>query len=144
MVNFINKYTLAVVILAIVALMVQGDLISRSLPIIIAQIAALALAVSARAAFRSQRFGLTAAPKEGALIQRGPYRVIRHPMYTAALILIWASILGHLSWLNAAIGVVVTMFALLRVSTEEKLLRGHYSDYAEYSSRTKRMIPFIY
>ena len=142
--TFIKKYTLLVIILAILALLLQGHLFSASVPVIVGQAIAVILAVSARAAFKKQQFRLTAEPGNGALVGRGPYRFIRHPMYAAAQLFVWVSILGHWSILNAVIGLVVTAFVLLRISAEEKLLRERYPDYAEYALRTKSIIPFIY
>ena len=78
------------------------------------------------------------------LIRRGPYRFIRHPMYSAALLLIWASIAGHLSLLTIGIGVVVTAVAVARVSAEERLLRAQYPDYPGYAQTTKALIPFVF
>ena len=142
--EFIRKYTLLVVVLAIIALLVQGDLLSSSALIIGGQALAILIAISARVAFRKQQLKLIADPGKGALIMRGPYRFIRHPMYAAALLFLWVSICGHWSIFNAAIGVVVTTFAIVRISVEERLLRIHYAEYGEYELRTKKILPFIY
>ncbi len=141
---FIRRYTLIVVILALLGLLIQGDLFSRSIPIIVGQLLALALVVSARLAFGGQQLRVTADPGSGTLITRGPYRLIRHPMYAAALLLIWVSIAGHWSIVNLGIGAVVSVFAISRIAIEERLLLEHFPDYSDYRSRTKRIIPFVY
>ena len=140
----IARYTLLVVLLAILALIIEGDLFIVSPIVIAGQVAAIVLLVTARTAFRKQKFNFTADPGEGPVVRRGPYRLLRHPMYSGALLFVWTSILGHWSILNGAIGAVVLVFALLRISVEEQLLREHYPDYAEYALRTKRIVPFIY
>lgn len=141
---FILRFTLVIVVLALLTLIVRGDFISSSPLVIIGQACAVILMVSARLAFRNQQFRLDGAPGSGALIRRGPYRWIRHPMYTGALVLIWVSILGHWSPVNGAIGAVVLVFAVLRIEAEERVLRSHYPEFADYAKKAKRMIPFVY
>jgi protein-S-isoprenylcysteine O-methyltransferase Ste14 len=41
------------------------------------------------------------------------------------------------------IGLIVTGVIAVRIVTEEQFLRARYPDYAEYSHKTKRIIPFI-
>ena len=73
----------------------------------------------------------------------GPYQFIRHPMYAAALLLIWSSILGHLSIFTAIVGLIVTFEVSIRIMVEEEFLHARFPDYAEYSRKTKRIIPFV-
>ncbi len=142
--TFILKFALGFVILTILALLIQGDLLSVSPLVIAGQAAAIVLTLSARATFRKQEFKVIAEPGSGPLIRRGPYRFLRHPMYAGALLFIWASILGHWSLFNFAIGIIVLVVVFWRISLEEQLLRTRYADYAAYAGRTKRIVPFIY
>lgn len=64
-------------------------------------------------------------------------------MYTSAWLLIWSSIAGHFSFRTMLIGLLVTGVVAIRCMTEEQLLRARYPDYAEYSRKTKRIIPFV-
>ena len=77
------------------------------------------------------------------MLSRGPYQFIRHPMYAAALLLIWSGILGHVSPINLIIGVIITGVVAIRIAVEEQDLRTCYPDYAEYSRITKRIIPLM-
>lgn len=141
---FVRKYALAVLLLAILFLLVRGDLLSASLPVLVGQLAALLLAGVSRAAFRQQQFRISADPGSGRLIQHGPYTFIRHPMYAAALLFLWSTIAGHWSWINGGIGLLVTATILLRIAAEETLLRANYPEYETYARRTRRLIPFLY
>ena len=142
--SFVTKYALVVVIAAILVLLLKGDLFSSSPYIIIGQILAIALLLSARAAFRGSELRTSANPGSGQLIRKGPYRFIRHPMYAGALLLIVVSVAGHPSLLNAAIAVIVVCLAFYRISIEERLLLSRYPDYHSYAEETKKVIPFIY
>jgi protein-S-isoprenylcysteine O-methyltransferase Ste14 len=135
---------LLVVIAAIVLLGVTGNLFS-SLPLVIAvQVAAVVLNVWARISFQRGTFRVTAAPGAASIITRGPYRLIRHPMYSAALVFIWAGVASHLSVLTISVGVVVTAVVIVRVIVEERLLRAKYPEYPDYSRSTKALIPFVF
>ncbi|MFH2054516.1 MAG: isoprenylcysteine carboxylmethyltransferase family protein [bacterium] len=142
--TIVKKFAVVVVILGLLFLVIRGDFLSPSPFVIGGQLLALAILVSARVAFGRQDFRIGADPGSGQLISDGPYRFIRHPMYAGALLLIWASIAGHWSLVNAVDGVIVSAVALYRVVLEEEALKEHYSDYAEYSLHTRRLIPFLF
>jgi protein-S-isoprenylcysteine O-methyltransferase len=80
------------------------------------------------------------------VIDTGPYSVVRHPGYSASL-LVWigyASALG--SWIATllSIGVLGAVY-VWRIDAEEALLRTSFGEqYATYEQRTKRLVPFIY
>lgn len=81
---------------------------------------------------------------DGRLVQLGPYRWVRHPMYGAVLLLA----AGAAVWLANAIGAGLWM-ALLAVliakaSLEEQWLMEHYPQYADYRLRTWRLLPWVY
>lgn len=76
-------------------------------------------------------------------MSNGPYRFIRHPMYAASLLLIWSSVLGHLSTVTMIVGLIVTLNIFYRISVEEQHLREHFPGYAEYARKTKRILPYL-
>jgi protein-S-isoprenylcysteine O-methyltransferase Ste14 len=141
--KLISKFALLIVILAILYLLISGNLFSRSPLIIAGQLLALALGIWARRSFQGGQFSIHAEPAGGSLLLTGPYQFIRHPMYTFALLLVWVSILGHLSLITVVVGLIVTGVIAIRIVTEEQFLQARYPDYAEYSGQTKRIIPFI-
>jgi len=141
--KLISSFALLILIIAILYLLISGSLLSPSPFIIAGQLLAIALGIWARRSFLGGRFSIHAEPVERPLLSIGPYRFIRHPMYTAALLLLWSSIPGHFSLINAVIGLIVTVNIAVRIVTEERLLRARYPDYAEYAHKTRRIIPFI-
>ncbi len=140
--EFISRLTLAIVIAAAVYLLIMRDLFTVSLFLIV-QIAALAVMIWARRSFDQDQFSVGAEPKGNDMFASGPYRYIRHPMYAGALAIIWSGILGHITPLNLAIGLLATIAVAARVIVEEKYLRSRYPEYAAYTLKTKRLIPFI-
>jgi protein-S-isoprenylcysteine O-methyltransferase Ste14 len=76
------------------------------------------------------------------LVTSGPYRWMRHPMYTAALVLVIATTFLTASAIVGIGGVV--MFALLaaRSRIEERRLVEKFGDaYRDYQKRTGRFLP---
>ncbi len=84
-------------------------------------------------------------PKAGAtLVERGPYRVVRHPMYTGAILIAfgWAlAVAGTLSPLYAA---MIVGFLAIKTAREERWLREEVAGYADYERRVCRLIPYLY
>lgn len=78
------------------------------------------------------------------LISRGPYRLIRHPSYTGALITFVASCVLLRSWVVATLAVFALTAAFLRrIRCEEALLLRTVPGYDAYVSRTGRLLPRI-
>ena len=142
--RFVFSYAGPFMVLLLVVLGITGNLFSSNPLVIAGQLLGLALIIYARIAFGRQRFNISATPAEGPLLRRGPYRVIRHPMYTGASLLLIVSIIGHLSLFTAAIGILVLIIIPWRINLEESQLNATYPDYAEYALRTKKLIPFVY
>jgi protein-S-isoprenylcysteine O-methyltransferase Ste14 len=80
------------------------------------------------------------------LYQGGLYRFMRHPSYTGMLIIFFAIGLSQRNWYSFAIMMIFPTIALLyRIHVEEAALNQAFGDaYAQYSQRTKRLIPGIY
>lgn len=139
----IANFALPILILAILYLMITGNFFSSSPFVIAAQVLAVALMIWSRRSFKSGQFSINAEPKEGSLMSNGPYRFIRHPMFAASLLLIWSSVLGHLSTVTMIVGLIVTLNIFYRISVEEQHLREHFPGYAEYARKTKRILPYL-
>ena len=75
---------------------------------------------------------------------RGPYRYVRHPIYTALCLFTGAGAAAHLTWKSALAFGVIFGFALVRIFCEETLISLKYPEYREYAARTWRMIPGIF
>jgi protein-S-isoprenylcysteine O-methyltransferase Ste14 len=139
----ITRYALLFVIGAVVLLAATGDLFSASAIVIAAQLLAVGIMMWARRSFPTKTFRVDATPSAQTVIRRGPYRLIRHPMYSAALLFIWAAVLSHLSLWTVTIGAFVTIIAALRVIFEERFLRARYPEYAAYAQVTKAIVPYV-
>jgi protein-S-isoprenylcysteine O-methyltransferase Ste14 len=80
------------------------------------------------------------------VITHGPYKYIRHPSYSGALVATVGVGLGTGNWL-ALLAMLLCIFVGLRyrISVEEKVLQKELGkDYQDYMQRTKKLIPFLY
>jgi len=78
------------------------------------------------------------------LIQSGPYRLIRHPSYTGALLTFLASICLLRSWVAATLSAIALPFAFWRrIRHEERLLRETFPEHEQYARRTGALAPRI-
>ena len=80
------------------------------------------------------------------VIDTGPYRRIRHPAYTGALLVFVGLGLCGGNALSLAVLVAPIAWAFMRrIAIEEAALNATLgSRYADYAARTKRLIPFVY
>jgi protein-S-isoprenylcysteine O-methyltransferase Ste14 len=77
------------------------------------------------------------------LIRRGPYRIVRHPIYTGMFGMLIVSSLAHGHWLGLVIAsIVYYLGTMMRIRSEEKLLREQFgSEYDQYAREVPAFIP---
>ena len=79
------------------------------------------------------------------VVSRGPYRFIRHPSYTGALITFVASCVLLRSWVVALLAAFTLVLAVRRrIRYEEALLVKTLPGYQAYISRTDKLLPGIF
>ena len=120
-----------------------GALFSRSPIVIACQVVAVALMAWARVTFGRRSFHAAASPTSGGIVRSGPYRYLRHPIYTAALLFVWPGALLQHSPRALAFAALLLAGAVTRMMCEEQLLVRQYPEYADYARVTRRVIPFV-
>jgi len=80
------------------------------------------------------------------IIETGPYKIVRHPMYTGGLIFILFTPLALGSyWALIPISISTFPPLIFRIVKEEKLLTENLPGYSDYCKKTKyRLIPFLW
>jgi protein-S-isoprenylcysteine O-methyltransferase Ste14 len=136
------QFSLLLVLLALaVASALGGNIPFISLLLVATS---LALAIWTLMHNRPGNFNIRPTPKTlGALVTTGPYRWIRHPMYTSVLLGAAAPALmseppaGWLVW--SALAMVLLVKSIL----EERWMREQHLDYDAYRVETNRFIPWV-
>jgi len=104
-----------------------------------------ALAMWAMAIMNLGNFNIVPYPvKTGIMITRGPYKVIRHPMYTSIFIFASALLIGQFDYIKLIISLTLVAGLVVKMLFEEDLLCNHYPGYKDYMMKTKRVIPFVW
>ncbi len=80
--------------------------------------------------------------EEHTLISSGPYRWVRHPMYTTILLQALAFFLLSANWVIGLTGLGTSILGVARVGEEEALMTEEFGDqYQAYMERTGRFLP---
>ncbi len=87
---------------------------------------------------------LVAPCEPAALVERGPYRLLRHPMYLAELALAFGAPLLLGARLTLLVSLLFAVLVIRRIGVEEKLLGARLADYGSYAARTYRLVPYVY
>ena len=95
----------------------------------------------------ANRFAATVVQVEAGqtVADRGPYRLLRHPMYSVSLLLwLWMPLaLG--SFVALPVAALLIPILVLRLLNEEKILRRDLPGYSEYCQHTRyRLVPSVW
>jgi protein-S-isoprenylcysteine O-methyltransferase Ste14 len=80
------------------------------------------------------------------VVDRGPYALVRHPGYSAGILIVLASGIALGSWLASAFLVAAVLpFLLFRVIKEDRVLQNQLNGYADYARRVRwRLVPGLW
>ena len=83
-------------------------------------------------------------PEARRLVTRGPYALIRHPLYLGEIVAVAGVALQYLSaWALLLLG-LVWAFQFQRMKYEELVLFQSFPEYGDYMTRTARLVPGVY
>jgi protein-S-isoprenylcysteine O-methyltransferase Ste14 len=102
------------------------------------------LAIWARVTLGRNWSGVITLKEDHELIERGPYRIVRHPIYTGILAMFSGTAIA-LGYVGAFLGLLLLFLSFwLKLQREEDLMLKHFpAQYAAYQCRVKRLIPFL-
>lgn len=83
-------------------------------------------------------------PRVRTLVQHGPYRLIRNPLYVGEMVTLAGAVCFSPTLLKAAILVALGAIQAYRAIQEELLLEENLPEYAAYKLRTKRFVPGLF
>ncbi len=79
------------------------------------------------------------------VISSGPYALVRHPMYSAGLLMLTGVPLSLGSWWALLAMAVIVPAVILRLLDEERFLAKHLAGYVDYQNRVRyRLLPPIW
>jgi protein-S-isoprenylcysteine O-methyltransferase Ste14 len=90
------------------------------------------------------RRSLSVIPEARRLVTKGPYRLVRHPLYLFEILAGLALLLGTPGSVATASFVVFVALQVTRSRFEERLLAATFPDYSGYARSTDRLVPFVW
>lgn len=79
------------------------------------------------------------------VVQDGPYRFVRHPLYASRIVLIFAAALTLGSWIALVPALVNALLLVVRTSLEDRLLTMELPGYRTYATRVPaRLVPGLW
>ena len=94
---------------------------------------------------RNYQLGGSAPRSDDKMVMDGPYRSVRHPMYTAALSISLGLACLIQSWAFFSVFCIYLVLILPLIPVEEEGLRKAYGEqYVVYQQEVKKLVPFVY
>lgn len=83
-------------------------------------------------------------PEARGLVTRGPYGLVRHPLYVGEIVATLGQVMIAASPALLALFAVFVSLQAWRAAYEEKALREVFPEYADYLARTAKFVPRVY
>jgi protein-S-isoprenylcysteine O-methyltransferase Ste14 len=120
--------------------MIDGGVASKEATVIGIGLVALGSALSAYVLYWLGRsFSIMAEARK--LVDRGPYAIVRHPLYVTEAIAVLGVVVLHWSLIAVLAFFIHSGLQLRRMWNEEKVLRAAFPEYAAYAERTPQWFP---
>ncbi len=79
------------------------------------------------------------------VVTTGPYALVRHPMYTVVIVLLFALPVALGSRYTLILAVFLTLLLIIRTYLEDRTLHQKLAGYSEYAKQTRyRLIPRVW
>jgi len=144
--QFVRSYVLVgVQFICVGAILVSGPWVAGNGWFFALELSGILLLVWAIFTMRITKVNVFPDVKAGSrLVTNGPYQWIRHPMYTALLMIMLALVCESFSYWRGFWWSVLCADLVAKLSYEEKLLGEVFDDYEAYRLRTWRLVPWMF
>jgi protein-S-isoprenylcysteine O-methyltransferase Ste14 len=84
--------------------------------------------------------------KDQKVVKEGPYKLIRHPSYSGAILICLGYGIAFQNWLSLMVLIVIPLIAIIyRIPYEEAAMINELGEeYIDYQKKTKKLIPYIW
>lgn len=131
-------------LLAVLGWRAWVSLSSRELAVAPLLAASAWVALWALTANRPGNFNIRPTPRSGGtLVTTGPYRWVRHPMYTSVLLAAAAAATQSHQSIDGLLWLALLAVLLAKAAIEERALMRRFPDYQAYKARTTRFLPWL-
>ncbi|RJQ25866.1 isoprenylcysteine carboxylmethyltransferase family protein [Candidatus Parcubacteria bacterium] len=144
--NRFPSILVGVQLLAILLIILTGSLTAKHPILFVLELFGIFLFLWAFFTFKKiSKLSVSPEPADKAhLVTSGPYKLIRHPMYSSILITMATLVIDIFTVERFILYIILFIDLIIKLNFEEKLLKQKFKNYSFYKKRTYRLIPFIY
>jgi len=126
-------------------LMIFSKWISPNYYLSIIQIIGFIVAAWAIWEMNKSKLNISPTPRSGSrLIQSGPYKLIRHPMYLSLILTLTPAMISYYKPLHLYIYIAFLINLVFKMFFEESLLKEYFVDYKAYMKKSWRLFPYFF
>jgi len=126
-----------IIALACLCILVTGPLLTLNLPFLLTQIFAILLIFWSWLSFRMNKHTGEPhkLPKGNFFVTKGPYEIIRHPIYGGLLLLMTGFVQGDFTPVRFAAFIVLLFVVLIKITYDENLMHHYVKEYNHYQEK---------
>ena len=129
----------------LVLIITTGPLLASSLELLVLEMLGFFFGFWALVTMKFRNLSVFPEIKPSSSLQTsGPYRWIRHPMYSALLLVMLVLVLEDFTYWRGAVWLILSLGLVLKLEYEEQLLVNKFPEYRGYQSKTSKLIPWIW
>ncbi len=129
----------------LLAIVLTGSFFANNKILLAIEILGISLAIWALVSMKFNNLNIYPDIKQNAkLVKAGPYKLIRHPMYSSIILSVLPLIIDQFSVLRLIIYLVIVTDLVIKLNYEENMLKLHFEGYNDYCKNTYKIIPYLY
>ena len=142
--KFVSVCLVTIQVASIMYLAITGSIIPSSAFLLILELLFVLFGLWAMAEMKFRFNIFPSLLNNSSLISSGPYKLVRHPMYTSTIFITLIWIINDFTYIRLSAWIMLVIVLNLKTFYEEKILDEEFPEYKIYKSKTKKLIPFLY